>query len=518
MQQNVSFGSRPRPRKHPMTLAIALSVGLLGGCAVVPLPLGEAEVADKAKDVLERVTLDQEPVRGPIDVYEAIARALKYNLDHRVEIAQAALRARELDLAHYSLLPNLVAGTGYAARSNDHASSSTNIFTGEQSLVTSTSQERKIHTADVAFAWNVLDFGLSYVRARQAADTYLIAQELRRKVVHRLVEDVRTAYWRAVSADHLISKLQGLESRVRRAQSNSRAISADRQASPITATTYERELVEIKRTIQELERELVVARTQLSSLMNLRPGTSFRLAQPARSTSPLSIRMKVPDMMWVALNNRAELREVWYRKRINAHEMDAALLELLPGLQLYAGTNFDSNDYLYNHNWLSWGAKATWNLLRVVQYPAKREVIEGQDALLDERSLAVTMAIMTQVHISRIRYHHFSRELATAVEYLDTQKRLVELMRAEAAADRISEQTLIREEMNTLVAEVKRDIVHAHLQNAFANVYASMGLDPYDGALETTESVSSLARRLRTVWAGRGDRGAGPRQRLSDAR
>lgn len=518
MQQNVRSSFACLDHKRQLLLTAAVAATLLGGCAVSPTPLGDTEVAAKAKDVLERVTLDQEPVKGPIDVYEAIARALKYNLDHRVELAQAALRIRELDLAHFNLLPSVVAGTGYAARDNDHASSSFNVLTREQSLATSTSQERKIHTADVVFAWNVLDFGLSYVRARQAADTYLIAEELRRKVVHRLVEDVRTAYWRALSADRLISKLKGLEGRVRRAQANSRAISSDRQTSPITAVTYERELVEIKRTIQELERELVVARTQLSSLMNLRPGTPFRLAQPTRNSSPLSIRMKVPDMIWVALNNRAELREVWYRKRINAHEMDAALLELLPGLQLYAGTNFDSNDYLYNHNWLSWGAKATWNLLRVAQYPAKREVIEGQEALLDERSLAVTMAIMTQVHVSRIRYHHFSRELSTAVEYLDTQSRLVELMRAEASADRISEQTLIREEMNTLVAEVKRDIVHAHLQNAFANVYASMGLDPYDGALESTESVASLSSRLRAVWAGRGDHGASTRQRLSSAR
>ena len=43
----------------------------------------------------------------------------------------------------------------------------------------------------------------------------------------------------------------------------------------------------------------------------------------------------------------------------------------------------------------------------------------------------------------------------------------------------ISEQTLIREEMNTLVAEVKYDIAYAGLQNAFGNVYASMGLDPF---------------------------------------
>ena len=503
------------------TIAIALSLHamLLAGCAVAPLPLTDAELQVRSADALTRVTAEQEPISAPVDLYEAMARALKYNLDHRVEVMEASLRLRELDLAHYSLLPNAVANSGYAARNNDHASNSVNVITGVESLATSTSQERRIGTADVSFAWNILDFGLSYVRARQAADKFLIAEELRRKVVHRVVEDVRTAYWRAVSADRLLTRLRTLEARVRKVQADTREISSERHTSPITAVTYERELVEIKRAIQELERDLVVARTQLSSLMNLKPGTKFELVHPQPATGSLALKMPVRDLLHVAMENRAELREVWYRQRINDHELDAAMLELLPGLQLYAGTNFDSNDFLYNNEWINWGAKAGWNLMRVVQYPAKREVVEGQAQLLDERALAVTMAVMTQVHVSRVRFLHLEKELSTAVEYLDVQRRLVDMMRQEAAADRISEQTLIREEMNALVAEVKRDIAFASLQNAFANVYASTGLDPHGADVDPALDIQSLAAQLRQVWFERGDYGAAPRRaRVSEAK
>ena len=201
------------------------------------------------------------------------------------------------------------------------------MITGQQSLAQSTSQEKQIVTADVTFSWNVLDFGLSYIRARQAADKYLIAEEMRRKVVHRLLEDVRTAYWRAISGERLIARLNLLERRVRAAQSKSRSISDDRQTSPITAVTYERELVEIKRTIQELQRELAVAKTQLASLMNLKPGTKFSLIA-GRRAGGLQIRMPVQTMITTALENRAELRDVWYRQRINEKEYDAALLEI----------------------------------------------------------------------------------------------------------------------------------------------------------------------------------------------
>lgn len=508
-----------RSSPRPLRFAVALTTILVSGCAVVPTPLTGDEVTVRASDSLARmVASDQEPVTRPIDLYEAMARALKYNLDHRVEQMEAALRIKELDLAHFKLLPDVVASSGYYERNNFDASSSVNVLTGQQSLATSTSREKRIGTADVEFSWNILDFGLSYVRARQAADQHLIAEEMRRKVAHRVIEDVRTAYWRAISADRLLGRLRSLEGRVRGVQANSRAIADDLRTSPITAVTYERELVEIKRTIQELERDLLVARTQLASLMNIAPGTSFQLVQPGRALGDLVLAMPARDMVWTAVQNRAELREVWYRQRINQHDLDAALIELLPGIQVFAGTDYDSNDFLYNSNWLSWGAKASWNVIRLLQYPAKREVIEAQDQLLDERSLAVTMAVVTQVHVSRVRFHQSRKELETADEYLDVQRRLLKLIRAEASAERVSEQTLIREEMNTLVAEVRFDIAYANLQNAFSNVHASMGLDLYAEALDMELGTSDLAAALRRAWADRGDRGAGKVHRVSAAR
>ena len=142
------------------------------------------------------------------------------------------------------------------------------------------------------------------------------------------------------------------------------------------------------------------------------------------------------------------------------------------------------------------------------QYPAKRGVVQGQDALLNARALALTMAVMTQVYVSRIRYINMSNELVTARDYFDVQDRLVRQMRQEAFADRISEQTLIREELNTLVAEVKRDIAFANMQNAFANVFVSVGLDPFDSEYPADAGVQVLAQQLKALSFERGDFGA----------
>ena len=121
------------------------------------------------------------------------------------------------------------------------------------------------------------------------------------------------------------------------------------------------------------------------------------------------------------------------------------------------------------------------------------------------------MAIMLEVHVSRARYLHARREFSTANEYYGVQRRLLSQIRVEAKVNRVSEQTRLREEMNTLVAEVKRDIAYAGVQNAYANVFASLGLDPHWSSFDEKASVKSLAASLRRLWLERGDHNAGVR-------
>ena len=494
-----------------LALVVAAAVS---GCTVSPSALTDSELTASVAVNTSNVAANQEPISGPVSLYEAMARSLKYNLDHRVEEAEAAVRMSELNLAHYSLLPNVVANSGYAARDNYNASSSLNLATGVENFGASTSQVKKSSAGDIGFSWTILDFGLSYVRARQSADKVLAQEETRRKVIHRVVEDVRSAYWRAISAEHLMTRLTSLEGETKKALDETRALYNDRQTSPITALTYERELVEIKQKIGEIQRELNSAKAQLAALMNLKPGAKFRLAGENRKERSLALKAGLDEMITTAVYNRPELREVEYQKRINLREADAALLEMLPGIQVYAGANYDTNDFLLNQDWLNWGAKASWNLMKVFAYSARADVVERQEDLLKQRSLALTMAVMTQVHVSRIRFLHSNKELKTAGEYRNVQRRLLEQMRAEASAGRISKQTLIREEMITLVAEAKYDIAYAQLQNAYANLFSSMGLDPYAWELDRTQSVKAMTASLKTLWFERGDLNAGWSKRL----
>lgn len=478
-------------------------IALTAGCAVRPEPLSSTQIGVTADRNFARVDADQEPVSAPIDLYEAMARALKYNLDYKVEMMNEALKVRELDVSRYDMLPQLVASAGYAGRSNYSGASSLSLLTRRQSLEPSTSAEKNIFTGDLTLSWDVLDFGLSYVRAKQRADEVLIAEEQRRKVANRIIEDVRTSYWRAVSAQRLLDKLQTLEDSVSATLNNSERLAERRLSAPLTALTYQRELVDIQAQVRRLQRELVIAKAQLAALMNLKPGTEFSLVLPDRGHALPAVAYSGEDMMMVALRNRPELREISYRQRINAKELDAALLSALPSFRGIVGANVDSNDFLYNNDWIQWGARASWNVLNIFRYPAQKKAVKAQDDLLQQRELALTMAVITQVHVARARYGHLSEELETAAKQMAVQDRIMQQIDAGYRAGAMSQQTRLREEMNTLVAEVKYDIAYADAQNAYANLYSSMGVDNFGPGLTGREDVKTLAGALSGLWSER---------------
>jgi outer membrane protein TolC len=482
-----------------MASASIVFASILGGCGVVPDPLTAESVSGFVSDKTTRLTDGQERIGRSIDMYEAMARAIKYNLDAKVAAYEETLRIEESKLTSLDMLPRLVANGSASSRDSVSSSSSRSILTGRQSLEPSTSQDRESLTGDLTFSYNILDFGLSYLRATQAADRALIAEENRRKVANRIIEEVRTAYWRAIA-----SQIPGVEARIRQVQRSNSALRAAGQTSPIAALTFEREVIDLQREISRMETDLSSAKAQLASLMNIDPGTAFSLVTPSRDRRKLELPGSGAAMVNIALNNRAEVREMILQKRINDAEAKAALVELLPGIQAFVGANVDQNSFLTKGHWIGWGAKASWNLINLLRYPQKAEVIASQDRLLDQKALAGTMAIMTQVYVSRARFYHTGKELSVANSYESVQVQLLGQITAEAAAGKVSDQTVLREQMNQLIGAVRADLAYANWQNAYAGAYASIGMDPYAQVVSPRSGVSELAQLIRSSWFEKG--------------
>jgi outer membrane protein TolC len=311
---------------------------------------------------------------------------------------------------------------------------------------------------------------------------------------------VRTAYWRALAAEYLSRELPKVEARAREALEQSRVLIKDGNISPLTALAYQKEIYEIQDRVQTVQTEVVSARAQLASLMNLPPGTNFTLVRPKAEPAARAL----PDakrMMASALEYRPELREALYQERITGRDQLIAILETLPTAGLFANANTTSNSFAQNKEWLGYGAQASWNLMRVFTLPVRQAEAAAKENLAQERARALVSTMALQVAISRDRYQQARRRLQTASDFQNVQKELLEQLKASTSAARSGEQELVREELSSLLARARYDVALAEVQGAWAIVQTTMGRDPYPDLV--SNDLNDMKAAFRAKLSGR---------------
>ncbi|VFR53833.1 Outer membrane protein assembly factor YaeT precursor [plant metagenome] len=485
-----------RRATRPLVLTV-LATALLAGCAVAP-PERLSTQDLLAHDQSDRGAMfaQQEPLSGPVTLDEAIARAVKYNLQQRLALMERALEDNLVDVQKQGMLPKLTARAGLRTRSNDYGSSSESLATGAQSLVPSTSQEREGETADLQLSWNVLDFGLSYFGAKAQGNKALAAEERRRRVVADIIRQTRSAYWNAVTAERLKNRVSSTLAEARQTLEYARQTEEKRLVAPILALRYQRDLLNMVRQTEALENELAQAKARLATLMNLPPATDFTLALPDEGQlAPPRLAYELNDLEALAMVRRPELREESYLARNAVLETRMSILRLFPNAQLFGGLNYDSNKYLANNNWADAGVQVSWNLLNVLSWPAISRAGEAREEVAVLRRQALRMTVLSQVHIAWLE-----RERAeSAFKRANELSRLQDAIQVQTEnAARNSAEThleLVRAKVETLLATRARDLSYAELVNAQNTVYQAAGIDPLPERI-ADESLASLARDI----------------------
>lgn len=488
--KNARFNSPSLPK-----LAAVAAALFLAGCTVTPKQPTQDEVRNRVKEDTSLMYVNQAPIAGPVTMEEAVARSLKYNLDYRLKKMESALSLGLTDYASYDMLPNLLANAGYRTRSNQSGGTSIGILDGVQSLRPSTSEERSHTLAGAEFSWNVLDFGVSYYRARQQADQYLVAEERRRKVVQNLVQDVRAAYWRALGAQRLAAQTKDILERSGLALARSREAETQRVISPVQALNYQRALLDAITLLNQRRLDLDFANRELAALMNVEPGVNFVVAEAeeARLPTPPNDVRKLEDM---ALLQRPELREEDFKKRITADEARRQILGMLPGISLEAGVQYDSNNLLNSNSWSQGGVRISWNLLRLLALPTLRATQEQQVKTDQARRMALSMAVMTQLRVGVERYRLAVEEFKMADNAAQVDKRMADYTRASVTARLESELEAIRTQARAVLGNYQRANSYANAQIAFGRLYNTLGFDPlpddFDG-----NALPQLTERVR---------------------
>ena len=459
--------------------AAAVLLVALGGCATVkakPTPVAEILAVSE----VDRQTAAQTPpITGPLSLNEAVARALKYNLDQRVSIAEQVIATRQFDVSQRELLPNIMATAGYTTRDEDLTRRSLDSVTGAPSNANPfISQERSHVTGELGVTWNLLDFGVGYYNAKQAGNRILIADERRRKAVHTLIQDVQTAFWRAYSAQVLRVQILETIALAEGALDDARQAEEERLRSPLDSLRFQRQILENLRTLEALDQELSTAKLDLARLINVPMTTEFMLAEPKNNFGDEVLGAPIDRLELLAIAGAADIREQHYNVR-NAHmEARKTLLRLFPRLSLDYGYNYDSDEFLINNTWNDAGAQLAFGLLNVANIPLTRQLTEAGIELSDRRRVATLMAVISQVHISRQQYANARSLYNRADQLTDVEQRILVQMANREDAQVQSKLETVSTRTSLIISLLRRYQALAQVYAAQSRLQATMGVDP----------------------------------------
>lgn len=460
------------------------------------------EIKEKAQSLRDNLEAqDQEKITGSVDLYEAMARALKYNLDYQVETQNYLLARADAEEINLDLLPDLVVSGSVSKRDSDPLGRSIDEF-GNENTTSSRSSGRFTRNAEASLTWDVLDFGISYYRAHQAANGTLVAQEQRRRAANRLIEDVRVAYWRAVTAQRILPKVDGMLNRAERALAQSRKNMNSELGNVDQELVYQRDVLGLIAQLTDVKFEFATAKAELAKLINIAPNSKYSVKIPSRMGLP-HVHASSEDLYARAAENRPELREVQYEMRNVGLERNAAALAFLPSLRPYAQLSADSNALVVNNNWVTTGVYLSWDIFRLARMPRRFAKIDRQKAYVDAQALALTQAILAQVETAKIEYDIARRKARNSAQLQSVSRKISQRTEASGSSGLTSDQTRVYEQARAVLADIKFDRDYANLQAAYARLYATVGENNYPSELTGKEPIDDLAKGFREMWTSR---------------
>ena len=461
-------------------LTLFMGVLALGACssqedAKVSNELGvPAPVAYTDWDRAIRVDTDMQTmyaatprkIEKPIDMYMAMALALKYNYTRRVVSYQQSLV--EVGKSPANRLPEIFSSAGYVNTANHSAMDS-----------------------ELKLAWNILDVGTVYYQTQDAKFQSGVAYEQSRKVIHNLLQETRVLYWKALTAQRLLptidDMIEYMTLEVDELNSRAKELSESGQALSMPDLVKKRKYMESVKQLSAIKRDLETSQVRLASLIGFHPSTEFKLVGKEYGNFELpEIKSSLSEMEWLALTNRPELR---VRDMVtNVEEVKASFKVLQdPGLAKYK-----SDPAYYNRLWAQKAQKLGLSIFENMRNPSASDL----ETLRRQR---MTNLVLSQVYVAWARYmsaledYEISNELANVSEDIAEDTTIKDGSRSENSQ---------LEAARAIEDEAKAMLAYVDLQDSLGNLYSSLGMDaiPYYMLGEKPSKIAVYLRGVLEKW------------------
>ena len=437
-----------------------------------------------------------EPVGDLLTLNEAVARGLKYNLDHRSKLLEQAIALGTYDVSKFDMLPKVLASAGYNYRNNYFITTATGAYSGNPSLNEPFVNSSKDYgQAGLMLSWSLLDFGVSYFNARQNADRIIVASERRRRTMHVLVQDIQAAYLRAAAAQKLKKDIVNTIAEANVALKNSNKVESGGLRPPLDALKYQKALLDNIKILETIDLELSTARVELNQLINLPAKANLKLEDPDSLTVPNSYAQQDTEEFEVrAIISNAELSESVYNARIAVEETRKSMLRLFPGITFNVGPQTSNNAYYINKNWVEGAANISFNLWNLLSAPATIKLAEQNQELAAQKRMMVQMAIISQVHLSKIQLNNSSLIYNRASEIDSVDGRIAKITASKYKEGAASQAEKVAADASYIVSKLRKYQALSQLFAASGKMQATTGMEPHFESLDDTTLADMTAK------------------------
>ena len=470
-------------------LAFSAFVSICVGCTRDPyLRLDGSEHQAKLSEdaqIIEKIQ-DQD-VPQVLSVSQAVKRALDKNLDASVAALEAVLASNDVTLQKLNLLPSIRAKGTFSSRADEAASSSRSILTGTQSLEPSTSSDRNRRIANLEVQWNNLDAVISLLDKYVANNNELIALERLRKVKHNIERDVTAAFWKAYAYQQAQDEAIAVEKNLDRILNNIETASAEKLTSIDDSNDKIEGLTSVAQTLSQLKEEVSLSEIELKSLISL-PLTGQLILQANENTLDKThsniLKQDINALIQEALLQRPEMRENILTANIERENYRKEIMRSFPALELFAGYNYDTNSFLSDQDWNDFNVSLTQSIISILTLPKRADIAKDRRALADTQRLALTAAIIAQVHVAKMRVGIAEENYNRALSLYNAAKTKAHSDSSKYFEGSVSGYDKTVSKADYITRKLQKDLGFADFQEAYTELIASVGHAVY--SLENT--------------------------------
>ena len=463
-----------------LRLVSGLAAILLAGCAGTTTALDTPEysqmlIADRDASG-QGLSGQNQTIK--LSLEDAIRRGYDRNLDARVAALEALSAQDSVTLAQLRALPGVEVSGGYVGRSNQGASSSRSVLTGQESLEPSQSTEQHRRIGSLEANWNLLDAALALADASKADEEAKVASERYAKVIQNVERDVYTAYWRALAYQEQRNKADVLLSQTSKQIENFDIAANQKLVSSAQAAEKMALLAEKQRTLRDMSDRLSLAEIELKGMLSIPLDATLILTTSKKDISGEVKRLlseNVTTQEWTALKSRPEMREEVLKKNMTIQDTRREIFQTFPGLNLVASREYDSNKFLVEPNWSNLSATIAQSITGIITLPDRYQAAKNKEAVADARRQALNSAILAQVHIARQRLESTSEANFSSLMSQKAASRKSHALAGQKAQGLSSGSEAMVAQLDAAIESIRTAQAYADMQDAYAAMYSTLG-------------------------------------------